>query len=286
MGIFRKMDKMIENLQKLGLSGRESEIYLALLKRKEFTAFEIGKITSVSRNKSYEILQSLIKKGLCTEKYMNRVKVYRGIEPEIALENIISIYEDDLNEKKRLKENFKHRLTELYKSGGQKEDSLDYIEILTDLSHIRKRWLDLQSNAEFEILGFNKPPYAVTLEQNVSHQEAAAKRKINEKGIYEFNGDPSRGELKDFISVVEMYLNIGEEVRIINALPMKMMIIDEKITMLALKDPVSMKPSITTIIINHSDYARTQKKVFENFWADSITVDEFKKSAMKYPADN
>jgi sugar-specific transcriptional regulator TrmB len=50
------MKLLIDKLQKLGLSKRESEIYLALRKRKEFTAPEIGKITSVSRNKSYEIL--------------------------------------------------------------------------------------------------------------------------------------------------------------------------------------------------------------------------------------
>jgi hypothetical protein len=75
-----------------------------------------------------------------------------------------------------------------------------------------------------------------------------------------------------------MYQNIGEEVRVIKSLPMKMMIIDEKITMLALNDPISMRPSITTIIIDHSDYARTQKKVFENYWSDSMTITEFRNS--------
>ncbi len=272
------MQNLIENLQKLGLSKRESEIYLALLKRKEFTAFEIGKITSVSRNKSYEILQNLIKKGLCTEKYKNRVKVYSGIEPEIALQNIIAIYEEELNEKKKLKEIFKNQLTELYNSDVHKPDSLDYIEILTDLSQIRNRWIELQSNAGLEILGFNKPPFAVSLESNVNYQEETAKKKVKEKGIYEFSGVTSGGTLKDFISVVEMYQNIGEEVRVIKSLPMKMMIIDEKITMLALNDPISMRPSITTIIIDHSDYARTQKKVFENYWSDSMTITEFRNS--------
>ncbi len=71
------MNDLIEKLQKLGLSKRESEIYIALLKKKEFTAPEIGKITSVSRNKSYEILQSLVKKNLCTEKYKNGTKVFQ-----------------------------------------------------------------------------------------------------------------------------------------------------------------------------------------------------------------
>ncbi len=72
-----------------------------------------------------------------------------------------------------------------------------------------------------------------------------------------------------------MYVNIGEDLKVIEQLPMKMMIIDEKITMLALNDPVSMKPSITTIMINHPSFAMTQKKVFERYWADSFTLTEF-----------
>ncbi len=176
-----KMDDLIERMQKLGLSKRESEIYLALLKRKEFTAPEIGKITSVSRNKSYEILQSLVKKNLCNEKYKNGVKVFSSVRPDIALQNIISIYEQDLNEKKKMAERFKEELIELHSASEDTSDSIDYIEILTDLGQIKNRWINLQENAATEILGFNKPPFAVGLEQNVSHQEKASKKKVQRK---------------------------------------------------------------------------------------------------------
>jgi HTH-type transcriptional regulator, sugar sensing transcriptional regulator len=279
------MKHLIDKLQKLGLSKRESEIYLALLKRKEFTAPEIGKITSVSRNKSYEILQSLVKKRVCTEKYKNAVKVFSSIKPDIALQNIISTYEEELDEKKRLKEEFNEELTELYAANENMSDSLDYIEILTDLGQIRNRWLELQEGAKSEILGFNKPPFAVSLAKNVSHQKKVSKKKVKEKGIYEFSEVSSESTLKNFLAVTEMYLDIGEDVKVIDKLPMKIMIIDEKITMLALNDPVSMKPSITTIIINHPDYAKAQKKVFESYWKDSLTLSEFNKN-MKHLLQN
>ena len=164
------MDNLIEKMQKLGLSKRESEIYLALLKRKEFTAPEIGKVTSVSRNKSYEILQSLVKKNLCTEKYKNGVKVFSSVKPDIALQNIIATYEEDLNEKKKLTEKFREELIELHNTGEDSSGMIDYIEILTDLGQIKKRWMELQEGATKEILGFNKAPYAVSLEQNVAQQ--------------------------------------------------------------------------------------------------------------------
>ncbi|HSD64025.1 MAG TPA: helix-turn-helix domain-containing protein [Ignavibacteriaceae bacterium] len=273
------MTDLIERLQKIGLSRRESEIYIALLTKKEFTAPEIGKITSVSRNKSYEVLQSLVKKKLCSEKYKNGTKVFSGIKPDIALQNIISVYEDELEEKKILAAKFREELMSLHAANETVSDSLDYIEILTDLGQIRKRWIELQDNARIEILGFNKPPFAVSLEQNVANQEKTRERKILERGIYENSEVISEPTFEHFIKVVEMYENIGEEVKVIPLLPMKMIIIDEKITMLALNDPVSMKPTITTIIIDHPNYAKAQKIIFESYWSQSLTINEFKNNS-------
>ena len=270
------MNNLIEELQKLGLSKRESEIYIALLQRKEFTAPEIGKITSVSRNKSYEILQSLVKKKLCTEKYKNGTKIFSSIKPDIALQNIISSYEEELNAKKKLSVVFKEKLMKLHSANEDLSDPIDYIEVLTDLGQIRNRWIELQKNVKTEILGFNKPPFAVSLEQNVSYQEKTLKKKIRERGIYEFNEMSSATAVEHFIGVAEMYIKIGEDVRITKSLPMKMMVIDERVTMLALNDPISMQPSITTIIITHPNFAKAQKKVFESYWDDSVTLEEFK----------
>jgi sugar-specific transcriptional regulator TrmB len=269
-------------LQKLGLSRRESEIYIALLTKKEFTAPEIGKITSVSRNKSYEVLQSLVKKNLCSETYKNGTKVFSSIKPDIALQNIISVYENELDEKKNLASRFSEELMQLHSANETISDSLDYIEILTDLGQIRKRWMELQDNARIEILGFNKPPFAVSLEQNITNQEKTRERKILERGIYEHSEVVSGPSMDHFIKVVEMYNNIGEQVRVIPSLPMKMIIIDEKITMLALNDPVSMKPSITTIIIDHPNYAKAQKIIFETYWSQSLTINEFKSRSIGF----
>jgi hypothetical protein len=75
-----------------------------------------------------------------------------------------------------------------------------------------------------------------------------------------------------------MYASFGEECRVIKELPMKLVIIDEKITMLALNDPVSMKPSITTMIIDHPSFALAQKEVFESYWSKSVPLKSFIKS--------
>ena len=161
------MNGLIDKLQKLGLSKRESEVYIALLTKKEFTAPEIGKITSVSRNKSYEVLQSLVKKNLCTETYKNGTKVFSGIKPDIALQNIITSFENELNEKKELTDQFREELMKIHSAKQQGSGSLDYIEVFTDIGQVRDRWESIERNTQKELLVFTKPPYSVSLEAQI-----------------------------------------------------------------------------------------------------------------------
>ena len=41
---------ILNHLQEIGLSKREAEVYLALLQKNEFTAPEIAKISTITRN--------------------------------------------------------------------------------------------------------------------------------------------------------------------------------------------------------------------------------------------
>jgi len=74
------------------------------------------------------------------------------------------------------------------------------------------------------------------------------------------------------------YISAGEDLRLIEKLPIKLAVIDEKIAMLVLNDHVSMKSSITTMIVNHPSFALAQKEVFESFWKKSISLEEFKRN--------
>lgn len=275
------MEELIEKLQELGLSGRESEIYLALLSNRELSAPEVAKITSVTRTKTYEILQNLVKKGVCNERYKNGMKVFSSVEPVIAIQNILSVYENELSRKKRIADKFKDTLVKIHMNKAGKNDPLDYIEVLTDIGQIRERWLTIQKNTKHELLLFTKPPYTAALEENVEAEAEVLKSKIIDKSIYEFNNVNSEEEIKNLINTIEAYQKIGEQARIIKELPMKLAISDETITMLALTDRISMEPSITTMIIDHPKFAKAQKKVFESYWKEAITIEEFKRKLNK-----
>lgn len=270
------MKELHEKLQELGLAGREAEVYLALLGKSELTAPEISRITTITRTKAYEILQNLVKKGLCNETYKNASKVFTSVEPKIALNNLLSVYEKDLSRKKELAEKSLEKLIALYNDKDENTDSLDYIEVLTNVGQIRERWLEIEHNTKKEIIVFTKPPYTAKFGTNIEAQAKMKNNNVNMRGLYEYSTLKSADEINNLIRGIEAFQSVGEESKIIFELPIKLAVIDEKITMLVLNDPVSMQPSITTIVVTHSDFAKAQKAVFETYWEKAITLEEFK----------
>lgn len=282
---------MINKLQRINLTGREAEVYIALLQKKEFTAPELAKITTITRTKIYDILQSLINKGACNESYKDGYKVYRGIDPHIALQNIIGFYERDYDQKKQamveqMKQatvSLEQELNQIYSNNKHKIDELDYIEILKDSNEIRNKFLTIQGSAVKEILIFSKAPYSITPEENIKkdEKEILSKKKISYRSIYEYKDIKTEDEKRDFIKLLEATSKLGEKIKITRKLPIKLAIIDTTTTLLAMNDPISMVPSITTMIVNHPDFALAQKEVFESFWCKSISIDDFKKTKIK-----
>ncbi|HCY75180.1 MAG TPA: hypothetical protein DHV28_04610 [Ignavibacteriales bacterium] len=285
--------ELITKLQQIGLTKREAEVYIALLQRKEFTAPELTKITTITRTKIYEILQNLVHKGICTESNRNGNKVFRSINPKIALKNIVNNYEQiveekkidfeqkqkiDIEQKRRAADLLEKELVSFHKNSSDSFEPFDYIEVLTDKRQIGEKWVDIQQRTKKELLVFTKPPYTTpSLEDNIEKEkEIFKKQNIVIKGLYEYDG-LSTEELKDLVKTVEIYQEIGEEARLIEKLPMKLVISDETLVMFALNDRISLKPNITSMVVDHPSYATALKKVFESYWADGVSIGTFKK---------
>ncbi len=279
---------LINKLKRSGLTQREAHVYLALLQKKEFSASEISSIIPIGRTKIYEIIPRLVSIGFCNEVQKNGKKVYSAVEPKIAFENVLANYQQELNDifhqkeqmladKMNLVSELKNELDTIYSKNADKSEAINYIDVIKDINQVKNKWLELQKKTKTELLAFNKAPYSIAHNKNAPHQKRMLKRKIEERGIFEYGSFKTKEELAEFIRVVDLYAGMGEDCRVIKELPMKLVVIDEKITMLALNDPVSMTPSITTMIVTHPSFAKAQKQVFESYWKISIPFDNYKK---------
>lgn len=275
------MTDLIEELQELGLPGREAEIYVALLQKKDFTAPEISKITSVARTKCYEMLQNLVRKKLCNTHLRNGIKYFSGVEPDNAINNILSVYEMELERKKKFANKCKKKLISLHKKKVALSDPLDYVEVVSHPNQIRERWLEIQATTQKELLLFAKAPYVVTLTDNLENEAAVIENSVVCKGIYEYKGLNSSDEIGTFIKTIEAFQRLGEEIRLVEELPMKLVISDDTVTMFSLNDRVSLTASFTAMVVTHPSFAAALKTVFENYWKIGMTLKEYKNSSIK-----
>ena len=263
----KKVEKLIINL---GLSLREANVYTTLFRKKDFSASELQHLSGIPRTKVYEVLHQLINKGMCIEKKIGRYKKYEATNPVSVFDKLLN----DLSVKENSLNNALKILLPIYKNREENDNPLDYIEVLKDKKSINERWLAFQKNAKKEILVFNKSPYALSLAENLNHELDILRNKVKGRGIYEYNEIMYSDE--NNIKIISSSIDGGEEARIVKELPMKMAIFDEKITMFALNDPISLKPDITSMIIIHPSFARALKCVFESIWEKAMPFEEFK----------
>jgi len=76
------MGQIKDILQDLGLSNKEAEVYLALLKLGEETASRISQIAQLNRITTYVLLKNLQEKGFCSVYDKNKVQYFKSIKPE------------------------------------------------------------------------------------------------------------------------------------------------------------------------------------------------------------
>lgn len=269
------MNEIIDKLKNYGIPKREAEVYVALLQKRELTAPEVAKITSVTRTKCYEILQNLVKKKMCNENFKNGNKIFSSVEPKIALQNILSVQEIELNRKKEEARNFGEMLTKIFNEKEKFDSPLDYIEIISDPGTLKAKWIEFEKTLKEEFLVFVKAPYAVNMNDNIEEESETLKKNVTIKGLYEYGNLKTKDEIDNLIHFLNAYRNIGEEVRVYKELPMKLAIIDGTITMISLADRISMKPELTSMIVNHPSLADAMKTVFFTYWNMSMSVEEF-----------
>lgn len=76
---------MLEKLQGIGLSKKESEIYLALARREHALANELARYTSSNRTVTYNVLQQLVEKGIIAYVTRSNKRYYSIADPNNLL---------------------------------------------------------------------------------------------------------------------------------------------------------------------------------------------------------
>lgn len=259
--------RFIQDLSRLGLTTYEARAYVALLGRGSFTAAEVARQSELPRQRIYDVLGTLVEKGLATARPGSTVK-YAAVAPKQALDRLVTTHRTELSRLERSAQEMIEELTPAFESGRNHTDPLDYIEVLRDAGAINERFTELQANIKDEILVFTKPPYAKPPEENVEGLEVT--RSHRARSVYEM----SALDNPDWAVGVRRFVEAGEEARFVETLPLKLVIIDETIVMFGMVDPIGDGGDLTIMVVEHPSLAGVLKIAFEATWANGYTLDE------------
>ncbi len=244
----------------LGLTGYEASAYLALTRRGRATGAEVARLAGLPRQRIYDVLDGLVARGIASVE-PGRPARYTALSPEEAVGVLIAAHRQQLERLEREAAEAIARLTPAFRAGREENDPLDYIEILREPAAIGKRFAELEASVEQEILVFTKPPYAVEPAANVAGLQLLA-RGIEARSLYERSLYDDEAQ----VAAVRHFVAAGEQARIVDELPLKLVLIDERLALFTMEDPVAGAPGLTIMIVEHTALARLFKLAFERVW--------------------
>ena len=271
-------ERAVGQLTRLGLTSYEAKAYLALVRRDSYTAAQVARQAGLPRQRIYDVLGSLVQKGLAASRPGTVVK-YAATAPAIAVDRLVLAHRQELAELETEAAGLVEQLTPAFEAGQRHTDPLEYIEVLRDRRAINERFREMQAAVAREILVFTKPPYATPPQENIeglSVTRAHVARSVYEYSIFE-DAAATEG--------VRRFIEAGEQARFVPELPLKLVIIDEATVMFGMQDPVAGSPDLTMVVVEHPSLATLLKLAFEAVWSEGLTFDEARVRFARVPVE-
>ncbi len=253
----------LKKLKDFGLNTYESKLWTALLSRGVSTAGELSDIANVPRSRSYDVLESLEKKGFIIMKIGKPIK-YIAVPPEEIIHRV----------RKKIEEESKQQITsleELRESPLLEELKLLHtqgVELIEpgDLTGIIKGRTNLYNHLEASMKQATKSVCIFTTKEGLIRKSDAFKvvfKKLAEKGVSIQIAAPLDNEIS---SIVVSFKGIVE-VRNIDNMKARYCIVDGKEVTFMLLDDADVHPSYDCgVWINTPFFAKALQSQFDAIW--------------------
>ncbi|MCW9097108.1 MAG: helix-turn-helix domain-containing protein, partial [Ignavibacteriaceae bacterium] len=268
----------LKSFMEIGLTEREAKVYITLLSGRMFTVLELQEAVNIPRTKIYEVLNKLVNRNICIEKKLGRNKLYEAVEPKLALERVLESYKKDLERKEELIKQVSEVFTPIFQNSKSIVNPLEFIDVMKEKGQIHKRYTACVHSTRREMLTFNKGPYACDTSDRLGEQEDEEYKLLKRGGlckdIYELK------ELKEvdwLLNSVKKSLKLGQQARVVERLPIKMLVFDQEKVMFALEQPVLIPNELTMIYIEHKQLAEACSMLFYHLWDKGQDISEIGK---------
>jgi sugar-specific transcriptional regulator TrmB len=259
----------LKKIKDFGLNSYEAKIWTALLSRGVSTAGELSDIASVPRSRSYDVLESLEKKGFIIMKIGKPIK-YIAVDPEEVVERVkknVKLEADrqaeSLNELKD--SSVLEELKNLHKNGVEMVDPSEITGALKGRTNAYDQMDSMIRAAESDII-------IVTTEEGINRKVEAHLRslkKAHDRGVKVRIACPVTEKNKKAVAELSSIATIRD----LRGIKARLCIADGKEIMFMLLDDVSVHPTYDVgVWINTPFFANTLTEFFELAWKQAKDV--------------
>jgi sugar-specific transcriptional regulator TrmB len=257
-------EEFLSRLRKIfDLNLYEVKVWTALLSRGTSTAGELSSISDVPRSRTYDILESLEKKGFIVMKLGKPIK-FVALKPEEVIERVKKHLVIDASEKSKRLEKLKgdEVLDEL---NGLFSDGIKYVEP-TDLSGALKGRQNIYNHLDMLVREAEKSITLVTTADGLNRKLEVLMpsfEKAKKRGVAIRIAAPITNENKK----IAKELSKVAEVRDLDGLKARFMVVDSEQLMFMLLNDEEVHPTYDVgVWINTEFFASALEQLFEIAW--------------------
>lgn len=267
--------KLLNRLKAFNINSYEAKIWTALLSRGVSTAGELSDIANVPRSRTYDVLESLERKGFIIMKLGKPIK-YIAVPPEEVVERVKNNFNHEAEEKISAVDELKQdeildELNMLYNHGVDLVDPSDVSGSLKDRH-------SLYNNLNMLIKKAEKSITIMTTSEGLIRKVDFLKKsleKANRRGVQIRIAAPLTNETQ---KSAERLSHIAE-VRHIENIRSRFTIIDGNKTIFSLLDDKETKPEYDSgVWVNTDFFASSLQNMFDHIWENEAKGVEVKKN--------
>lgn len=291
-----KKTEIFEKLRSIGFKENESKVLFVLLQGNAMSASQIAKESDIIRNSIYDILKSFVDEGYCNEIETNTILKYKCIDPLIITDKIEKKFNESNKQRiSTLGETFSEIGKYYHSNGSAEEETGEHsIELIRGYNkHRMEKFIEIFKQTKKTIHGMYRLRGVVSEELD----DIAAKF-INKGGILKSvyhvnlnfkiikNGTATPATIDDLIRVCEKFEKAGEQIRLSSIEVPNMVIFDEETVFNNINDKDIPKNKQADIIIRNKTNAKHMIDLFNFYWNNGVTIEEYKKSGLIHSAIN
>ena len=265
---------LVSEFEHLGLSPYEARVMVAMLKLGSATTAQLEAVANLPRTSTYKVLQSLAVKRLAERLPVEGAAVWAPAPRDEVLDRLYEAEQDTQEQRLRqLQARTDHARALLAQAFPAVADvPPPFVHLLHGAAQMKRVYEQIVTEARTELAMFTRPPYAWQFPSPNRAVLDMLLRGVKARVLYQAEQWHDPGA-EAFRTEMEIYHRAGVEARLAERLPIKLIVVDRRVTLVNMAIPDAPDGGYpTTLHIEHEGYAEIQADAFERRWETAVPL--------------